>query len=247
MQQTSSNIAGIDVGGSMIKIGVVNVSGELESFNTIKTPPNSDPRNVIADIKKYLPSNITHAGFGIPCIVKNGITKTAPNIGTKWYNIDFNGMAQSLLGVSCKTLNDADAAAIAEIRFGEISSLPGVTIFLTFGTGIGTAIFYNGILIPNTEFGRMSLPGGIDNAETIASARSKADQNMTWEQYAENVNRYLNEINRLYWPDNVVIGGGVSDSWHEWGHLLKAPFNIYKAKLGNSAGMIGAAMYAFFD
>jgi polyphosphate glucokinase len=238
-----NNIVGVDIGGSLTKIGIVDpYMGTIISRVTIETPHQSTPEHALQLIKEQLPPDCDAVGFGIPCIIKDGVTKTAPNIGPAWKDINFKQLAQDMLGVKCEALNDADAAAYAEIKFGAMRNLPGVTIFLTFGTGIGTAIYNDGVLLLNTEFGRIALPGGIDNAETIASAKSKADNRWRWAQYAENVNIYLAELNKLFWPDNVVIGGGVSDQWKDWGHLLRAPFNIYKAQLGNTAGILGAGM-----
>jgi polyphosphate glucokinase len=239
----ANNIVGVDIGGSMTKIGIVNpYTGEISSKVAIETPKNSTPEYALELIKEQIPQGCKAVGFGIPCIIKNGMTRTAPNIGPSWNNVDFKKTAENVLNVKCEVLNDADAAALAEIKFGVMRNMPGVTIFITLGTGIGTAIYNEGVLLMNTEFGRMALPGGIDNAEMIASAKVKADKRMRWKDYAENVNIYLAEINKLFWPDNVVIGGGVSDSWKDWGHLLKAPFSIHKAHLGNTAGIIGAAM-----
>lgn len=239
----ANDIIGVDVGGSSIKIGVVNPkNGKVTKRLSIDTPKKSTPEFVLSLLKKKLPEDYKAVGFGIPCIVKDGVTRTAPNIGEAWNNVHFKKLAEQILGVRCNVMNDADAAAIAEKRFGAMKDLSGVTVFLTLGTGIGTAIYHQGILLLNTEFGRMALPGGIDNAEMIASAKAKTSKKLSWEEYAENVNTYLAEINKFFWPDHVVIGGGVSDSWYEWGHLLEAPFQIHKAELGNSAGLIGAAL-----
>ncbi len=238
-----NNIIGVDIGGSMTKIGIVDpYMGSILSRVTIETPKNSTPKHALELIKEQLPGDCKAVGFGIPCIIKNGITKTAPNIGSAWKDVNFKLLAQETLGVQCEAINDADAAALAEIKFGAMRNLPGVTIFLTLGTGIGTAIYNDGALLMNTEFGRMALPGGIDDAEMIASAKVKSEKRLRWAEYAENVNIYLAELNKLFWPDNVVIGGGVSDNWKDWGYLLRAPFNIYKAQLGNTAGILGAGM-----
>lgn len=241
----SNNLIGIDIGGSITKVGVVDAKlGKTLTSVSIETPKLSSPEIVLESLKEQLPRDVSAIGFGIPCIVKDGITKTAPNIGPAWKDINFKHIAEKILNIRCAVLNDADAAAIAEVTYGAMKTLSGVTVFLTFGTGIGTAIYYNGMILPNTEFGRMALPGGIDNAEMIASAKVRSFERLRWKDYAERVNIYLAEINKCFWPDNVVIGGGVSDSWKEWGHLLEGPFKIYKAQLGNAAGMIGAATYA---
>jgi polyphosphate glucokinase len=238
-----NDVIGVDIGGTAIKMGIVDVyTGELKSQVTFETPRNCHPTEVFEQIKFQLPEKTTSMGFGIPCIVKNNTLKTAPK-EPSWVGLNFKQIAESYFNIKCEVLNDADAAALAEIKFGAMRNLPGVTVMLTFGTGIGTAIYYNGSLLMNTEFGRMALPGGVDNAEDIASARVKSLQKLRWAEYAERVNIYLDEVNKCFWPDNVVIGGGVSDYWKDWGHLLRGPFNIYKASLGNNAGLIGAALY----
>jgi polyphosphate glucokinase len=240
-----NNVLGVDVGGTFTKIGLVDTStGECEAIFKIKTPKNEHPNALFKSIKEQISDQYDVIGFGIPCIVKEGITKTAPNIGKEWYGLNIKQLATEYFGVNCEVLNDADAAAMAEIKFGAIKNLPGVTIFLTFGTGIGTAIYHNNSLLLNTEFGRMALPNGIDNAELIASALLIEKMNLTWEEYAERVNLYLEEINKCFWPDNIVIGGGISDAWDQWHKYLISPSKIYKAKYGNSAGVIGSAIYA---
>lgn len=242
-QQMLSDVIGIDVGGTAIKMGIVDVyTGELKSQVTLETPRADHPNKVFDVVREQLPTNFSSIGFGVPCVVKNNIIKTAPK-EPSWIGINFKEQAEKYFGVTCSVLNDADAAAIAEIKFGAMRNLPGVTVMLTFGTGIGTAIYNNGSLLMNTEFGRMALPGGIDNAEDIASAKIKAAERLRWADYAERVNIYLAEVNKYFWPDNIVIGGGVSDYWKDWGHLLKGPFNLYKAQLGNRAGLIGAALH----
>lgn len=240
-------IFGVDIGGSSIKMGSVNMeNAEVIEVSSIPLPSPSTPSAVINSIKDYIPSDCLGIGFGVPSIVKDGKMLTGPRLDSQWRSsLNVQLLAENTLKLPCAFLNDADAAAMAEIKFGTIKNLKGVTVFLTLGSGIGTAIYYNGQLLLNTEFGRMALPGGIDNAESIAAAIVKTNNNLTWEQYAQNVNVYLQEINKHFWPDHVVIGGGVSDHWNDWSHYLKAPFQIHKAKFGNNAGIIGAAIYGY--
>lgn len=240
-----NKVFGVDVGGSFIKMGLVDVmTGKVDGFQSIELPSPSTPSNILNAIQYYIPYEATAVGLGVPTIVKNNKMLTGPHIDPEWRTINVHELAENVLALPCAFLNDADAAAIAEINFGAMRNLNGVTIMLTFGTGIGTAIYHDDELLYNTEFGRMALPGGIDNAENIAAAIVKKVNNLTWEQYANNVNIYLAELNKCFWPDHVVIGGGVSEVWDEWSHLLKAPFEIHKAQLGNTAGVIGAAIYA---
>lgn len=241
-----SKIFGVDIGGSSIKMGCFDITTE-ETTDTISIPLPSPttPSNIFEAVKYYIPKDCAAVGFGVPSIVKNGTMLTGPRLDPAWRSSDVQSIAESTLKMPCAFLNDADAAAMAEIRFGTMKNLDGVTVFLTLGTGIGTAIYYNKQLLLNTEFGRMALPGGIDNAENIAAAVVKTVNNLTWEQYAHNVNIYLKEINKHFWPDHVVIGGGVSDNWDNWAHHLSAPFEIHKATFGNTAGIIGAAIYSY--
>jgi polyphosphate glucokinase len=240
-----SLIFGIDIGGSSIKMGLVDTStGQVTDRNRIIIPDDTSPRNIIESIKPLIPNTASAIGFGVPSIVKNGKFLTAPRLDKSWKTTDVKHLAEDIIGLNCCFINDADAAALAEMKFGAIKFLRGVSVMITLGTGIGTAICLEDELLYNTEFGRMALPNGIDNVETIAAGVVKTNLNLSWAEYADRVNMLLNEINKFFWPDHVIIGGGVSDSWNDWGHLLNAPFKIHKAHLGNSAGTIGAAIYA---
>lgn len=244
-RQILNDVIGVDVGGTLIKMGIVDIyTGELKSRVTFDTPKAEHPEAIFKVIKEQLPSKFSAIGFGIPCIVKNNVLKTAPK-EPSWIGLNFKELAEEYFNTECAVLNDADAAALAEIKFGAMRNLPGVSILLTFGTGIGTAIYdgNNGSLLLNTEFGRMALPGGIDNAESIAAARVKSVEKLRWVDYAARVNLYLAEVNKCFWPDNVIIGGGVSDYWKNWGHLISGPFKVHKAMLGSAAGLIGAALF----
>lgn len=241
--KNQNKILGVDVGGTAIKIGAVDlVTGEVSNFNVLETPKNVMPDEIFSIIKEYLPDDCTSIGFALPCIVKDNVLRTAPK-NPKWIGLDFAKLAEDYFQLECSAVNDADAAAMAEIEYGAIKELHGVTIMITLGTGIGTAIYNDGCLLRNTEFGRMAMPGGIDNAEDLASVSAKNRENLDWLQYSQRVNAFLLELNRLYWPDHVVIGGGVSEAWDEWSYLIKqSSFRVHKAKMGNKAGLVGAAI-----
>lgn len=245
MQQNLNKVLGVDVGGTVTKFGLVDIrTGEVSDHKSFDTPKNAMPHEIFPLLKEQIPTDCSAIGFGLPCVVKSNILKTAPK-DPRWVGMNFKELAADYFQTSCVALNDADAAAIAEIKFGVMSDLEGVSILITLGTGIGTAIVNDGSLIMNTEFGRMAMPNGIDNAEDIASVTAKNRENLNWEQYAERVNLYLAELNRLYWQDHVVIGGGVSEAWEEWFHLLdQSNFQIHRAKMGNKAGIVGAAYLA---
>jgi polyphosphate glucokinase len=137
-------------------------------------------------------------------------------------------------------LNDADAAGLAELRWGAARGMRGTVMVLTFGTGIGSALFTNGRLVPNTELGHMEVDGV--EGEQRASARVRGEEGLDWAQWAERVNRYLDAINRLFWPELIVIGGGVSENFAQFGPLLRSRAPVRAATLGASAGVVGAAM-----
>lgn len=236
------SLLGIDFGGTFIKGGTVHSSMYVEHNPSIPTPNPSTPENIFNAVKQWVLPEHTKIGFAIPCAVKNNRALTSTNVDMGWQSIELKQTAESILGIDCTLINDADAAAVAEIAEGY--DLYGLTILLTFGTGIGAAMIYNGTLIPNMEFGRMAMPFGIDSAEKYVSARIKKELHMDWDEYAYRMNKYLHYVCDMFQPDNIIIGGGVSDEWDAWGHMIEAPCNIRKAKLGNSAGLIGAALYA---
>jgi len=141
-----------------------------------------------------------------------------------------------------KLLNDADAAGLAELRWGAARGERGTVMVLTFGTGIGSALFTDGRLVPNTELGHMQVDGF--EAEQRASARVRTDEGLDWPQWADRVNRYLDAINSLFWPDLIVMGGGISESFVEYAPLLRSRAPLRAATLGAAAGVVGAAMAA---
>lgn len=235
-------VLGIDFGGTFIKGGDVYSVQHVAHNPQISTPIKSTPENVFNAVKPWVDSDTYRIGFAIPCAVKNNRALTSTNIDDGWQSISLKETAERILGVDCTFINDADAAAVAEISEGY--DLYGLTILLTFGTGIGAAMIYNGTLVPNMEFGRMAMPFGIDSAEKYVSARIKKELYMDWDEYAYRMNKYLDYVCDMFQPDNIIIGGGISEEWNQWGHMVQAPCNIRKAKLGNSAGLIGAALYA---
>lgn len=235
-------VLGIDFGGTFIKGGDVYSVHHVVHNPQIPTPANSTPENVFNAVKSWVDSDTHRIGFAIPCVVKNNRALTTTNIDDGWQSIGLKETAEKILGVDCTFINDADAVAVAEML--NEYDLTGLTVVLTFGTGIGAAMIYNGVLVPNMEFGRMAMPFGIDTAEKFVSARIKKELDMDWAEYSHRMNTYLAYVCDMFQPDNIIIGGGVSEEWDAWGHMIQAPCNIRKAKLGNSAGLIGAALYA---
>ena len=236
------SILGVDFGGSFIKSGIVYSSGSVVHNPSIETPNPSTPENVFNAIKPLITSDIQKVGMAIPCAVKENRALTSTNVDAGWRSINLKETAREILGVDCTFINDADAAAVAEMSAN--IDTHGLTILLTFGTGIGAAMIYNGTLIPNMEFGRMAMPRGIDTAEEFVSGRARKELGMDWEEYGYRMNIYLQYVCDMFQPDNLIIGGGVSEEWDSWAHRLVVPCAVHKAKLGNNAGFIGAAQYA---
>jgi polyphosphate glucokinase len=235
---------GIDVGGSGIKGAPVDISkGELltERYR-IKTPKGAKPEPVAETVAK-IASHFDWKGpigIGFPAPIRGGIVKTAANISRKWVGVNANELFSKATGCPCKTLNDADAAGLAEMEFGAGKRHPGTVIVLTLGTGIGTAIFRNGRLLPNTEFGHVEVRG--EEAELRASDAARKREGLSWKKYAKRLNRYLDTMQNLFWPDLFIVGGGISKKHEKFLPLLKIDTPIVPAEQFNEAGIIGAAL-----
>jgi polyphosphate glucokinase len=235
---------GIDVGGSSIKMGTV-IDGEVFQYKTFELPVSSTPNNVFAYIRSNLPADCSDTiGIAMPCVVQNGYMKTTANIDDSWQTINAELVGNQMLEKRCVFINDCDAAALAEVNYGAARHIDGTVIVLTLGTGIGTALFHNGTLFPNTELGHIGLFGITSDAERYASAKVKTNLELDWHTYTDRVNVYLNELHRLFWPSAFIIGGGVSENFNKWQKYINVPCDVYKAELGNDAGIVGAALYA---
>lgn len=181
-------------------------------------------------------------GVAFPSVIKNGVALTAANIDHGWIGTDAAALAAREIGRPVLFLNDADAAGLAEMRWGAGMECRGVVIMLTFGTGIGTALFSAGRLLPNTELGHMELHG-VD-AEKRASAQVRTLENLSFEAWSGRVNEYLAAMEALFWPDLFILGGAVSERFAEFAPLLRARAQVRPAQFGNQAGVIGAALAA---
>ena len=241
------SVLGIDIGGSGIKGAIVDVeTGKLLTpRERIPTPENAKPEDVAQVVKTMV--EFFHyegsIGAGFPAVIRNGIALTAANVHKSWIGLDANTLFSSATKCPVSVVNDADAAGIAEMRFGIGRDYPrGVVIFLTIGTGIGSAIFTDGHLVPNTEFGHLEM-GGKD-AEHRASDAARQEKEMSWKRWAKALNDYLNEIRSLFWPDLIVLGGGISRQADKFLPFLDVPVKVLPAKLENQAGIIGAALHA---
>jgi polyphosphate glucokinase len=243
----ASETLGIDVGGSSVKAARVDVlAGRvIGNMHSVATPRPSTPAALVAvlrELARSQPLQEGRIGVAFPSVVKSGVALTAANIDHGWIGIDAAGLAAQELGRPVLFLNDADAAGLAEMRWGAGRHCAGVVIMLTFGTGIGTALFSSGRLLPNTELGHMELRG-LD-AEKRASAQVRTLENLSFEAWSERVNEYLAAMEALFWPDLFVMGGAVSERFAEFAPLLRARAQLLPAQFGNQAGVIGAALAA---
>jgi polyphosphate glucokinase len=240
---------GIDIGGSGIKGGLVDLeTGELDGERLrIVTPQPSTP-DAVADVVAEIVEKFAWTGpigVTLPCVVKRGVALTAANVDKGWVDTDAASLFAQRLGRQggdVVVLNDADAAGMAEIRYGAGKDKSGVVVLLTFGTGIGSAVFLDGKLVPNTEFGHLEVDG--HDAEKRAAASVKEEKDLSWEEWTNRVSRYLRTLEDLIWPDLVIAGGGVSKKADKWLPLLKVRTPVVAAALKNDAGIVGAAAAA---
>jgi polyphosphate glucokinase len=239
-------LLGVDVGGSSIKAGLVDVDAGVLQGELVQaaTPQPAAPAAVMETIT-HLASRLSAtrcAGVAFPSIIKDGRARTAAHIDQSWIGVDGALLAARALGCPAVFLNDADAAGLAEMRWGAGRGLEGVVIMLTFGTGIGTALFSQGKLFPNTELGRMELRGV--EAEEFASARIRTRLGLTWAEWIVRVNVYLEKMQILFWPDAFILGGAVSERFAEFAPHLRSPVQIRPAQFAGQAGVMGAALAA---
>lgn len=240
------DILGIDVGGTGIKGALVNIrQGELSADRQrILTPKPATPDAVIGVIRELVDQFAYNGplGVGFPAAILDGVVKTAANVDHAW--IEYAGEAHIAQATGCPTrlLNDADAAGLAEVRFGAGKDQKGVIFVFTLGTGIGSALFVDGQLVPNTELGHLYLPNQPHDAEFSASERARIEQNLSWEAWAANLDAYLHHIYGLFWPNLIILGGGGSKKSDKFLPLLTVPGKIVPAQLGNEAGIVGAAL-----
>lgn len=239
-------ILGIDVGGSGIKGAPVDTeTGQLLAERLrIKTPKSAEPEPM-ADVVNQI-AGFFHwkdpIGIGFPAPIKGGVAMMAANVSPKWIGLNVDDLFTRITGCNCTMINDADAAGLAEVTFGAGHGQPGTVIMVTLGTGIGTAIFYRGNLLPNTEFGHVEL-NGMD-AEFYAADAARQREDLSWKKYAKRLDSYFKMMERLFWPDLFIVGGGISKESEKFLPLLTITTPIVPAQLRNQAGIIGAALAA---
>jgi polyphosphate glucokinase len=238
---------GIDIGGSSLKYGQVEViSGRLigvsDSIDLVLQATPAQLLEAIREARSRL--NWTGPiGIGYPGVVKQGCTLTAAHLDDSFLGLDWLAQLKSALGDGIALLNDADAAGLAELHFGAgAGSNGGSVLLVTLGTGIGTAFFCNGKLFPNTEFGHMLL-GDIE-AEDLAAGSVKVREGLSWEEFGARLTRFFREMERLIAPDLIIVGGGISENFDRFQPFLDIKCRTVAARLGNDAGLIGAALAA---
>ncbi|PSL56268.1 polyphosphate glucokinase [Saccharothrix carnea] len=240
---------GVDIGGSGIKGGLVDLeAGALDGERLRITTPQPSTPDAVADVVAEIVEKFNWdgpVGVTLPCVVKHGVAHSAANVDKAWIGTDAAALFAARLGRPTDqvvVLNDADAAGIAEMRFGSGVDRDGLVVLLTFGTGIGSALFLDGKLVPNTEFGHLEVDG--HDAEKRAAASVKEDKGLTWAEWTPRVSRYINVLEDLIWPDLVIAGGGVSKKAEKWLPLLEVRTEVVAAALKNDAGIVGAAVAA---
>lgn len=239
---------GIDIGGTGIKGAVVDAgSGRLTTERKrIRTPQPSTPEAVAEVVAELVRAAEWQGKIGatFPAVIKHGVAQSAANVDHTWVGTDADKVFTDAVGPGSEVtvLNDADAAGIAESRFGAAKGVDGVVIMLTFGTGIGSALLMNGVLVPNTELGHLELDG--HDAESRAAASVRDEHGMSYKKWAHRVNLYMQHVERLFTPDLFVVGGGVSKNADRWVPLLELNTPVEPAQLLNDAGIVGAAIAA---
>ena len=241
-----TQVLGIDIGGSGVKGAPVDVdTGELllERIR-IDTPEPATP-DAVGDVVCSLVEAFDwtgQVGCTFPGVVQSGVIKSAANVDGTWIDVDAAALFEQRCGLKFHIVNDADAAGIAEVNHGAAVGVSGVVVLVTLGTGIGSALFIDGTLVPNTEFGHIMLDGVV--AESVAASRWRKREDLSWEEWAHRVSRYLRRLEFLLSPDLFIIGGGVSRRHDRFFPYLDTRVPVVPAGLQNSAGIIGAASLA---
>jgi polyphosphate glucokinase len=239
-------ILGVDIGGTGIKTAVVETqTGELVSeHKRIPTPKPATPQNIAESLSQLVAEFAWSGpiGCGFPATVHHGVAYSASNIDPSWINTDAQTLFSQVTGQSCFVVNDADAAGMAEMRFGAGQNHRGVSILLTIGTGIGSAIFVNGQLHPNTELGHIRFGESI--AERYCAESVRINQNLNWQDWGSRFNEYLNHLEFVFNPDRFIIGGGVAEQIAQFQPYLTTKALVLPACSLNQAGVIGAALFA---
>jgi polyphosphate glucokinase len=246
---TTSIAIGIDIGGTGIKGALVDVAtGELVSERLkVPTPDGGEPADIVAEVAAMVErfgdsTGTIPVGVCFPAVVIGGRTMSAANVSQRWIDLPAEELFEQTLGRDIVFVNDADAAGVAELHFGAARDQRGLVIMTTLGTGIGSALLYNGVLIPNTELGHLEIDGR--DAESRASFAAKERGRLSWARWAKRLQQYYSTVEMLFSPALFVVGGGVSKESDQFLPLLDLRTPIVPAELRNNAGILGAAWLA---
>jgi polyphosphate glucokinase len=242
-------VLGIDIGGSGVKGAPVDLATGTfaDERLRIKTPHPATP-HAVADVVDEIAEHFRGAigsgpiGITIPAVCEDGVARSAANIDKSWIDTDVDGLFSERLGRAVHVVNDADAAGVAEVRYGAARGRRGLVIVTTLGTGIGSALLYDGVLVPNSELGHLEIDG--HNAEKRAAESAKERDDLSYHEWAERLQRYYSHVEALLWPELFVVGGGISKKAHKFLPLLTLRTPIVPAELRNTAGIVGAACLA---
>ncbi|WKJ89268.1 ROK family protein [Methylomonas montana] len=240
-------ILGVDIGGSGIKGAIVDTeTGKLiTERHRIETPQPATPEAIAAVLAQL----VLHfhwsgpVGCGFPAAIQQGVARTASNIAKSFIDTDIDQLFSAATNCPCYNVNDADAAGMAEIHFGAGAGQAGVVLLITIGTGLGSALFSDGKLLPNTELGHMYLDNGVE-AERYASDAVRKIEDLGWKSWGNRFNAYLTLMEKLFWPDLIILGGGASKKFDKFKEQLSVEAPVKPAAFLNQAGIVGAALYA---
>ena len=246
------HILGIDIGGSGVKGAPVDIKtgALLAERYRVPTPCPCTPEALLEAVAAIHArfEGVSAVGVGFPGVVKNDTIYNAPNLDASLTGLRLGDKISKKFGVPCAVLNDADAAAVAEMRFGAGKGLKGLTILVTVGTGIGSGVFYNGVLIPNIEFGHIKMKdkatGKYRESEKMAGDAARRRCDLSWEEWAARFSRHLKYLCSVFWPDRIILGGGIVKKADKFLDKLESPVPLVLAHFGNTAGIVGAAANA---
>lgn len=238
------NVLGIDIGGSALKGAPVNIkTGKLlAERHRIATPDTLSPDKMAREIKN-LAAHFSWKGpigIGFPGVIHDNVIRTSANLHKDFIGLDAGKLFSKVAGVKVSLVNDADAAGIAEVRYGAGKGVKGAVLMLTFGTGVGSALFLDGVLYPNSELGHLQMKG--KSAERFVSAAAKERRDLSYKKWAHQVGDYLEQLETILWPELIIVGGGISADHKKWFKHLKIRTPIVPATFLNEAGIVGAAL-----
>ena len=242
-------VIGVDIGGTGIKAAPVDLTtGSLIRERIRELTPHPATPDAVAEVVAEIVGRIGGSGplgVTLPAVVQHGIARSAANIDAGWIDLDADALLSRVTGRSVGVVNDADAAGVAEMRFGAGRDQQGVTVMITLGTGIGSALFVDGVLVPNTEFGHLHLHGG--DAEDYAAELVREREDLSWKAWAHRIEKYVHLLERLLSPDLIIVGGGVSKKSEKFLPHIDCRTPIVPAAMHNDAGIVGAALFAPAD